>query len=196
MLSNRQQEVLKFIKSYAQKHLHSPTQREIQKTLNINSCSFLNRTLARLESLGYLERKSKRARNNLQLCHSPYSLPLIGRIAAGAPIEAINQPEEIVITDQLLGDNRYMLEVKGDSMIEDNICDGDWVICERCQKTPNGTIVVALIHQHEATLKRIYYDADRIRLEPANKNYQAQIYPADEVSIQGKFIGLIRLKTK
>jgi repressor LexA len=78
-------------------------------------------------------------------------------------------------------------------MIEENICDGDLVLCERCQKVPNGTIVVALINGHEATLKRIYYEKNKIRLKPANKDHKVQVYKPEEVEIQGKFIGLIRL---
>jgi repressor LexA len=126
---------------------------------------------------------------------SPYSLPLLGNIAAGLPIEAITQPEEITLTRNILGENRYLLKVKGDSMIEEHICDGDLVICERCQKVPNGTIVVALINKQEATLKRIYIEKDKVRLEPANANHKTQIYKPGEVEIQGKFIGVIRLQS-
>ena len=105
----------------------------------------------------------------------------------------IDQPEEIVCLKQIVGENRYLLRVKGNSMIEENICDGDLVICERCQKVPNGTIVVALINGQEATLKRIYYEKNKIRLKPANKDYNVQIYKPEEVEVQGKFMGLIRL---
>lgn len=194
MLSKRQEEILAYIKNYIKRNQYAPTQREIQEALKISSCSFLNRTLNRLEELELIHRSKDRKRHNIKLSQPPYSLPLIGKIAAGAPIEAISQPEEIIITQKLLGENRYLLEVKGDSMIEDNICDGDWVICEHCQKVPNGTIVVALINQQDATLKRIFYENNHIRLEPANKNYKAQYYQPNEVTIQGKFIGLIRLK--
>ncbi|MCL5260760.1 MAG: transcriptional repressor LexA [Gammaproteobacteria bacterium] len=196
MLSNRQTEALNFIKHYYQKHHQSPTQREMQEALNISSFSFLNRILDKLEEFGFIERDHDKSRNNIQLLQSPYTIPLVGKIAAGSPIEAINHPEDVVITERILGDNRYLLEVKGDSMIEDNICDGDWVICERCQRVVNGAIVVALINRREATLKRYYYEKDRIRLEPANKNYKSQFYFPHEVIIQAKFVGLIRLNRK
>lgn len=193
MLTTKQKEILEFIKDFTRKHLYSPTHREIKAALNISSCSYLNRILDKLEDLKFIERKSKRTKHNIELLHSPYALPLLGKIAAGLPIEAIAQPEEIVVTQKLLGENRYLLKVKGDSMIEENICDGDLIICEHCQKVPNGTIVIALINKQETTLKRIYYEKNKISLKPANSNYQTQVYQPEEVEIQGKFIGLIRL---
>jgi repressor LexA len=193
MLSKRQQDLLNFLKKYIQRHHRAPTQREILETLKIKSCSFVNRALDKLEATGYIKRGAARSRYNIKLCTSPYTLPLLGKIAAGAPIEAIKQSEEIAIVQKLLGDNRYVLEVKGDSMIEDNICNGDWIICEKCDTAPDNTIVVALVRGEEATLKRVFREKNRIRLEPANKNYQPQYYNADEIVIQGKFIGLIRL---
>lgn len=194
-LTNRQQEILTFMRNYVVEHGHAPTHSEIRHALNIKSCAFLNRVLAKLEAQGCIERTVKRKRRNITLCISPYSLMLLGKIAAGAPIEAINQPEQILLTEKILGENRYLLQVKGDSMVEDNICDGDWIICETCTSTPPaGTIVIALIKGQEATLKRIFYEAERIRLEPSNKNYKAQFYAREEVNIQGRYIGLIRLE--
>lgn len=193
MLTPKQKELLEFIKSFTKKHLHTPTHKEIKEGLNISSCSYLNRVLDKLEHLKLIERKTKGTKHNIGLLQSPFSLPLLGRIAAGLPIEAISEPEELVLTQEILGDNRYLLKVKGDSMIEENICDGDLVICERCQKVPNGTIVVALINNQEATLKKIFYEKNRICLKPANIAHQMQIYKPEEVEIQGKFIGLIRL---
>lgn len=194
MLTTRQQELLEFIKDFTIEHSYSPTHREIKQALNISSCSYLKRILDKLENLDLIKRKAKGTKNNIELLQTPYSLPILGEIAAGSPIEAITQPEEILLTQQLLGEDRYLLRVRGDSMIEENICDGDLVICERCQKTPNGTIVVALINREEATLKRIYYEKNKIYLKPANKDHNTQIYKAKEVEIQGKFIGLLRLK--
>lgn len=192
-LTTKQKELLEFIKAFAKKNFYSPTHREIKETLGIVSCSHLNRMLDKLESLNLIERKTKRARHNIKLLQSPYSLPLLGKIAAGLPIEALAQPEEILFTQMVVGENRYLLKVKGDSMIEENICDGDLVICEHCQKAPNGSIVVALVHKQEATLKRIYYEKDSICLKPSNAKYEPQIYKPEEVEIQGKFVGLIRL---
>ena len=194
MLTTRQKELLKFIRDFIKENTQSPTHHEIKQALNINSCAYLNRVLDKLENLKLVKRKVKRSRRNIELLHPIYSLPILGQIAAGLPIEAINQPEEMIYLKQLVGENRYLLRVKGDSMIEENICDGDLVICERCQKVPNGIIVVALINRQEATLKRIYYEKGKICLRPANRDHNVQIYKPEEVEIQGKFIGLIRLK--
>lgn len=196
MLTPRQQEILQFIKRHVQQHQTAPSHNAIMQALNISSCSYLDRILHKLEKLELIRRNPNKARNNIELLQSPYTLPLIGKIAAGLPIEAVNQPEEINILQQLLGNGRYLLEVKGDSMIDDGIHNGDWIICESCQKVPNGTIVVALINRQDATLKRINYLKDRIGLEPANKNYQTQYYKPEEVELQGKYIGIIRLKSK
>lgn len=194
MLTIKQKEILEFIKKFTREHLHSPTHKEIKAALNISSCSYLNRMLDKFETLELIKRKAKGTKYNIELTQSPYSLPLLGNIAAGSPIEAINQPEEIELTHSILGENRYLLRVKGDSMIEEHICDGDLVICEKCNKVPNGTIVVALINRQEATLKRIFYEKNMICLEPANASYKMQTYRPEEVEIQGKFIGVIRLK--
>jgi len=193
MLTDKQKRLLEFIKSFVREHSYSPTHREMKKSLNISSFSYLNRMLDKLIKLNLIERKNKGTRHNIELLQSPYSIPLLGKIAAGSPIEAISQPEEIILNQSILGDNRYLLQVKGDSMIEENICDGDLVICERCQIVPNGTIVVALIKGQEATLKRFYHKNDKIYLEPANKAHNVQVYNLGEVEIQGKYIGLIRL---
>ena len=195
MITTRQKELLEFIKSFIRKHLRSPTHREIKQALNITSNAYLSRVLDKLENLKFIVRKSPKTRYNIELLQSPYSLPVLGKIAAGSPIEVIDQLEEEICVLNLLGENRYLLRVKGNSMIEENICNGDLVICEQCQqKVPNGTIVVALINKQEATLKRIYYEKNKICLKPANKDHSVLVYNPKEVEVQGKFIGLIRLK--
>jgi repressor LexA len=194
MLTAKQRELLGFIKTFMRKHLRSPTHREMKRELNVNSNSYLNKSIDKLESLKFIRRKAKGFRYNIELLNSPYCLPIIGRIAAGSPIDVIGQLEGEICVLQLLGEDRYLLRVKGNSMIEENICDGDLVICERCQRVPNGTIIVALINKQEATLKRIYYEKDKIHLKPANKDCEVQVYDLEEVEIQGKFVGLIRLR--
>ena len=193
MLTDKQKNILEFIKDYIKEHTYSPTHQKIRETLNISSCSYLNKTLNKLEKLNLINRKAKGTRYNIELLQPISALPILGKIAAGSPIEAITDPEESLSTEQLLGEDRYLLEVKGDSMIEENICDGDLVICENCPKAPNGTIVVALIDNQEATLKRIYYEKNKICLKPANKEHKTQVYRPEQVTIQGKFVGLIRL---
>ena len=121
-------------------------------------------------------------------------LPLIGKIAAGQPIEAIETHESINLNTMFIGKNRYLLRVSGDSMIGDNICDGDYIICEQCDTARDGIIVVALIDQQEATLKRIFRNENgTVTLVPSNPELSPMVYPADRVTIQGSFIGLFRV---
>ena len=120
-------------------------------------------------------------------------LPLLGRIAAGRPIEAIPEQQEINFSDLFLGSDRYVLEVKGDSMIEAGILDGDLVIIRQCETADSGDIVVALIDRGEATLKTLRKHGDRVELIPANHSMAPMIYPANRVHIQGVVVGQARM---
>jgi len=195
MLTPRQQQTLQFIRQFIRQHDYAPTISEITAELGVHSRAMVQRILQALEKNHYIKRISG-IRRNIALLQSSISnsLPLVGRIAAGFPIEAIPQQRDIDIAQLVLGDNRYLLEVKGDSMGGDSICDGDWIICERCETAPTGKIVVALLDQQEATLKRIYYRPDGyIVLEPSNTSYESQVYAADRIEIQGIYIGLLRM---
>ncbi|HEY6945188.1 MAG TPA: transcriptional repressor LexA, partial [Candidatus Acidoferrum sp.] len=120
-------------------------------------------------------------------------LPLVGRIAAGRPLEAIEERETLSLGDFARGGNSYVLQVKGSSMIEDHIMDGDYVVCEQTQVANAGDIVVALVGGEEATLKRYYRDAPgKVRLQPANSEMAPIIVPANDVKIQGRVIGVLR----
>jgi repressor LexA len=121
-------------------------------------------------------------------------LPLYGRIAAGTPIEALRDESAFVeVPEAWLGDgDRYCLEVEGDSMVDAGILDGDTVVIERCENAENGRIVVALVDDAEATLKRIRRKGHAIALEPANRHYETRIFPPDRVKLQGRLIGLLR----
>lgn len=121
---------------------------------------------------------------------TPLKLPLIGRIAAGMPIEAVENRDSLNLDELFTPDDTFALEVAGDSMIDEQIRDGDYVLCRRCQTASDGETVVALLDDGEATLKKFYREKDRIRLQPANKKYKP-IY-AENVTIQGVVIGLIR----
>jgi repressor LexA len=195
VLTPKQKALFEFIKNFIRRNTYSPTHREMRKVLGINSRSYLIMALNKLERMELIRRKAGRTRGNIELLQSPYTLPILGRIAAGSPIETIEQPEELALIEKVMGENRYLLRVKGDSMIDENICDGDMVICEHCQIVPDGTIVVALIDKNKATLKKIYYKDGKIHLQPSNVNHKTQVYEPDEVEVQGKFIGLIRLVT-
>ncbi len=122
------------------------------------------------------------------------SLPLYGKIAAGTPIEALQDPSRFVDVppSMLGGSDRYALEIEGDSMIEAGIHDGDTVVIERCSRADNGTIVVALVDNEEATLKRIRVRGQSVALEPANPAYETRICGPDQVKVQGRLVGLIR----
>jgi repressor LexA len=120
-------------------------------------------------------------------------VPLVGRIAAGLPIEALETPEEMVVPAALLGPGEhYALQVTGDSMVDAGIFDGDFALIRRCDDAEDGAIVVALIDDTEATLKYLHHEHSRVRLEPANRAYLPQIYPAARVKVQGRLAGLLR----
>ena len=119
-------------------------------------------------------------------------LPLVGRIAAGQPIEAVENPETISLADFVRAKDVFVLEVRGESMQDEHILDGDYVLVEKTKSAHNGDIVVALVERSDATLKRFYREGDNIRLQPANAAMQPIILPAATVEIQGRVIGLLR----
>ena len=192
----RQVEILTFIRDYTHRHGYSPTYDEIADQFGISKVTVFEH-LTILEERGLLKRDKHKARSLRLASHlelpdeRPGCLKLLGRIAAGSPIEAIEDPETIDL-DQLFSSqhNTYALEVRGDSMIEDHIADGDLVVIEQRTTPYNGDTVVALLENGEATLKRFYREKNRIRLQPANPNY-APIYTTS-AQIQGVVIGVIR----
>ena len=120
-------------------------------------------------------------------------IPLHGRIAAGTPIEALEQYENIPVPISMVGSgSHYALEIDGDSMMEAGILDGDTIVIQRCDTAENGTVVVALIDEQEATLKTLYKKGPDIALEPSNRDFETQIFPANRVRIQGRLVGLLR----
>ena len=164
-----------------------PTIRQIGKTVGVKSPGTVGRYINALIDKGYLERQPRIWRG-LKLIQDEdvTSLPLMGRIAAGLPIEAITGENELNPNELLGGSNRYALQVTGNSMIEAGIHDKDWVIIQIQDYADNGQIVVALINNTEVTLKYLYYHSnDRIELRPANSSLQSMIYKADQILIQG-----------
>ncbi len=192
----RQTEILTFVRDYTHKHGYSPTYDEIADEFGISKVTVFEH-LTTLEERGLLRREKHKARSlhlspHLELPdEKPSCLPLVGRIAAGAPIEAI-EDREVLDLESIFSSRHgvYVLQVKGDSMIDDQIADGDYVVVEK-RKTPyNGETVVAILDDGEATLKRYYREKNRIRLQPANTAYRP-IY-ATSPEIQGVVIGVIR----
>jgi len=200
MLTMSQRRTHEFIKKFFEEHGYSPTAAEIAEGIGIKSRGVVHRYLKALVQAGHIALTPKRHRNISlltsvqELFTGAVSLPLLGTIAAGQPIEAIPQQESIDVASVFVGANRYALKVKGDSMIDEGILDGDVVICEKHDSATDGQIVVALIDHEEATLKRLQRNADQtVTLIPANTQLHPMIYAADRVTIQGVYIGLIRI---
>lgn len=168
---------------------------EIAEGIGIHSRGVIHRYVAALANAGLLQLIPGRHRNIRLLSNPVYALPLKGRIAAGSPIEAITDNETLDIVHIFLGPNRYALKVKGDSMKDEGIFDGDVVVCEQCENPPDGKIAVALIDNQEVTLKRVKYNTDNtVTLTPANKLLSPVTYPQERVSFQGIYVGLLRFE--
>lgn len=193
-LTKRQKEILDFIRAYRAEHGISPTQREIRETFRLSSFGTVQKHLKRLEEKGALAREWNRSRG-IAPKEEPVAgrgVPLLGLVAAGRPIEPFPNEESIEVPASLLGKgDHFVLRVRGESMIEDGILDGDFVVVSRREKAESGQTVVALV-RGEATLKRYYAEGQRIRLQPANAAMKPLTVDARDVTIQGVVTGLIR----
>jgi repressor LexA len=201
-LTARQREILAFVNEHSAQHGYPPTVREIGTAVGLTSSSTVHAHLANLERLGLLRRDPAKPRA-LNLVGRDQKapaketagirmLPLLGQIAAGAPLLAEGQVEELMPVPELLtasGEN-FLLRVRGDSMIEDGIHNGDYVVVRRQETADDGEIVAALVDGGEATVKRIYRENERIRLQPAN-SAMSPIY-ADDVIVLGRIVGVFR----
>ena len=201
MLTLKQKKLLDYIIQYCNSNKIYPTFDEMRGYLNIKSKSGIHKLLSSLEDKGIIERLPHKARalklkKVINLPKSDESsLPFLGRIAAGNPIEAITGSfEQISVPNYLINgkDEHFTLEVTGDSMIEDGINDGDIVVIKKSNVANSGDIIVALVDDNEVTLKRFRSYKNSIALEPANKNYKTRIFGEDRVKVQGKLVGLIR----
>jgi repressor LexA len=197
MPTDRGREVYDFIRAYVARHGYAPKLREIGERLGIGSRGTVHRHLRALADEGLLAIEPERARGirlrKGRAAPAPYTLPLLGRIAAGRPIEAIAGEDEIDLSEFFVNRNRFVLRVSGDSMIEDGILDGDLVIVERRESADDGAIVVALIDGLEATLKRLHNNRDgTVTLRPANGRLAPMRYAAARVRIQGVVVGQFR----
>jgi repressor LexA len=208
-LTKRQKEFLEFLATFLEKRGYSPSYEEIAEGLNLASLATVHKHITSLESKSYLKRGFNQSRSleispryyeeqrqhRQMMPQAPLSMemPLLGRIAAGAPVEAIQGQETLNFADFTGDPNTYALQVRGESMIEDHICDGDYVLVERATEARDGDIVVALVDGMETTLKRFYLDAgDRVRLQPANSSMRPIYVPKDSVAIQGKVLAVLR----
>ncbi len=195
-LPARQLEVMDFLRSALREQGYVPSIREIAAALGLQSTSTIHHHLTGLAERGLI-RWEKGKNRAIQLLDEPVQapgeLPILGRIAAGSPIEALGDGRETLDLAGLWAQGgNFVLEVKGQSMIDDHIASGDLVIVKPQANAHDGEIVVALIDGHDATLKRLYREADRFRLQPANSEMEPIYVRPDQLIIQGKVIGVIR----
>lgn len=194
--TEKQLQIINFIKAFIEDKGVSPTLEEIAQYFKVSKITIYEH-IAALEKKGALKKSKNRARS-IELISSEerealsrFKVPVMGKIAAGMPISAIEDKEDFDLTS-LFPDNKecYLLKVAGDSMIEDQIADGDLVLVEKRNSPNNGEIVVAILNDNEATLKRFFKEKDKIRLQPANETMEP-IY-ADDVEVRGVVIGVLR----
>jgi repressor LexA len=202
MLSQREQDTWDFIRGYIVEHGRGPLLAEIAEGLGIRSRGVVHRYVQAVAEAGLITLEPGRHRGirladggsgSAQEGGQAMILPLLGRIAAGLPIEAIPDQQQVDLADFFMGPNRFVLRVQGESMIEAGILPDDMVIVESRSQARNGDIVVALIDQQEATLKRLQHNPDgSVTLFPANCHMAPMIYPAERVQIQGVVVGQMR----
>src|SRR6201995_3232285 len=202
-LTKRQKEVLDYLVSFETKHGYAPSFEEIGKGMKLTSLATVHKHITTLAKKGFIRRGYNQSRSIeiLQLPKPPkeqvidrkvQELPLVGRIAAGRPLEAVEERETLSLGDFTHGGNSFALKVKGSSMIEDHIMDGDYVVCEQTQVANQGDIVVALVENEEAPLKRFDREGPgKIRPQPAKAELQPFIYNANDVKIQGRVIAVL-----
>jgi len=196
-LTRRQREIYEFIRSFVAEKGYSPSLEEIGEAFGLSSVATVHKHIQHLVEKRMLRKAWNRSRS-IEPVEPPSAgttaLPLLGRVAAGAPIEAIEVPETIDVPKDLVSrrGESFVLEVSGDSMIEDQICDGDYVVVESRSEARDGETVVALVRGSDATLKRFYREGAEVRLMPANAAYAPIRVPAADVQIRGVVRGLMR----
>ena len=203
-LTRRQKEVLDLIHNFVEENGYSPSYDELAQGLHLASLATVHKHIAALTAKNYLKRGINQSRSleltakyvqesRRQRPAAVLEIPLQGRIAAGLPVESFAQQSTLSFTDFAGNPDIYALEVRGDSMIDDHICDGDMILLNRAQEVHDGDIVVALVGGSETTLKRFYREpGDRIRLQPANATLQPILVPAADVQIQGRLLAVLR----
>jgi repressor LexA len=198
-LTPRQLDVIVAIRNYRHLHGYAPTMQELADQLGTSKVTIFEHVGA-LEKKRVIRRNKHKARSleivsedKLPDEERSTKLPLLGNIAAGSPIEAVENREELDLETMFNSRHGvYVLKVRGDSMIEDHLCDGDFVVIERRETARNGEQVVALLDSGEATLKRFYREGSKIRLQPANKTMEPRIVDAERCKVQGVVIGVLR----
>jgi repressor LexA len=198
-LTKRQKEILDFLEGFLDEHGYPPSFEEIARHFGYTSLATVHEHLENLRQKGYI-RKSYNASRSIELVPTnravtALELPLLGQVAAGVPIEAITDQETVAVPEEMVsrGGQHYVLRVRGNSMIDEQIRDGDFVIVNSRNTATNGEVVVALVDGDSATVKKFYREADgRIRLQPANPSMPPMYFPAVDVAVQGVVVGVIR----
>jgi repressor LexA len=204
-LTKRQRQVYDFIAEFVQSNGYSPSFEEIGAGLGLSSLATVHKHINNLEAKKMLRRSYNRSRSidllplpdalrarNRAIDASSFELPLVGRIAAGKPIEQVETPETISLTDFTRAKDVFVLQVVGESMQDEHIMNGDYVLVEKTESAREGEIVVALLNGSETTLKRLYHAGERIRLQPSNAAMQPIMVPADAVRVQGRVVAVLR----
>lgn len=206
-LTPKQKNVLDFVASFTERNGYCPSFDEIARGVGLGSLATVHKHITALQQKGYLKRRynesrslevseeylrSEQSRLEKREIGSTFGIPLRGTIAAGAPVEAMESPETLDFTDFAGSPDTFALRVRGDSMIEDHICAGDYVLVQKVQTARDGEIVVALVDGVETTLKRFYREGDNVRLQPANASMAPIIVPAENVQLQGRVLAVLR----
>ncbi len=203
-LTRRQKEVMDFLSEFITRNGYSPSYEEIATGLGLASLATVHKHVQALESKQYLRRNYNHSRSlevsdryfseeRARLPIASRSVPLLGGIAAGLPVEAVSNPEVLQFSDFIGHEETFALKVRGESMIDDHICNGDFVLVEKTGSVRNGDIVVALVDGSETTLKRYYADPDgRVRLQPANASMSPIFVDPARLEIQGRVLAVMR----
>lgn len=205
-LTKRQKEFLDFLSGFLEKKGYSPSYEEIADGLNLASLATVHKHILALEAKQYLKRGFNQSRSlevspkyyaeqrqHKQASQAPLEIPLLGKIAAGTPVESMANPETLNFSDFAGDPNTYALQVRGDSMIEDHICNGDFVLVEKTSQARDGDIVVGLVDGTETTLKRFYLEpGGKVRLQPANSAMKPIYVAQSALAIQGKVLAVLR----
>ena len=208
-LTKRQREIYDFIDGFVKKKGYSPSFEEIGQGMGLNSLATVHKHVSNLEQKGLLRRDYNRSRSidvlpirqprskvqnvgTEMLLGQSGALPLLGRIAAGRPVETLQNPEMNSLNDITRSKDVFVLEVSGESMQDEHIVNGDYVMVERTKVARNGDIVVALVDGSDTTLMRFFHEGERIRLQPSNTEMPPIVVPSAAVQIEGRLIGVLR----
>ena len=189
-LTKRQREILDYLNEFIQRHGYAPSLEEIGKRFSLSSLATVHKHLTNLQEKGFIKRAWNRSRSVEMIPTTSggrsVDLPLLGYVAAGVPIEAVATNETIAVPEDLVGRREtYVLRVRGNSMIDEQIRDGDFVIVEDRKTAENGEMVIALVGGTDVTLKKFYREGSRVRLQPANPAMQPMLLDAGQVQLQG-----------